>query len=320
MCRGYAAARCSTHISTRAAGPHRAGSRVRLRSDHREWPGRGWYGERVVLWRRGREGRPDRSNHAGRPAEGRDGDREGGCPSGTWYRPASSTFRASPATPCCRATAESSARSLKAYHHRDHGGGRRQRLRSIRRYLRPAHGTPTRRLTARPGSSQGERGFDQWLRAMEARGTSVNQGSFLGGGTLRAYAVGSRMGEASPAELDSMKAVVRRAMEDGAFGVATALIYAPGNFASTAELGESRGGDGPLRGRLHHPPPLRGQQPSWKPLTRRSRSGPVAMCRWRSFISRPAAGRIGPRRHKPLRRSIRRGPPASTFRRTCIRM
>ena len=84
----------------------------------------------------------------------------------------------------------------------------------------------------------GERGFDQWLRAMEARGTSVNQGSFLGGGTLRSYAVGSRMGEPSPAELDTMKAVVRRAMEDGAFGVATALIYAPGNFTSTAELGE----------------------------------------------------------------------------------
>jgi N-acyl-D-amino-acid deacylase len=84
----------------------------------------------------------------------------------------------------------------------------------------------------------GERGFDQWLRAMQARGTSVNQGSFLGGGTLRSYAVGSRMGEASPAELDTMKAVVRRAMEDGAFGVATALIYAPGNFTSTAELGE----------------------------------------------------------------------------------
>ena len=84
----------------------------------------------------------------------------------------------------------------------------------------------------------GERGFDQWLRAMEARGTSVNQGSFLGGGTLRAYAAGSRMGEATAVELDTMKAVVRRAMEDGAFGVATALIYAPGNFASTAELGE----------------------------------------------------------------------------------
>ena len=84
----------------------------------------------------------------------------------------------------------------------------------------------------------GERGFDQWLRAMDARGTSVNQGSFLGGGTLRSYAVGLRMGEVSRAELDTMKAVVRRAMEDGAFGVATALIYAPGNFASTVELGE----------------------------------------------------------------------------------
>lgn len=84
----------------------------------------------------------------------------------------------------------------------------------------------------------GERGFDRWLRAMEARGTSVNQGSFLGGGTLRAYAVGSRMGEAGPAELDTMKAVVRRAMQDGAFGIATALIYAPGNFSSTTELGE----------------------------------------------------------------------------------
>ena len=94
----------------------------------------------------------------------------------------------------------------------------------------------------------GERGFDQWLRAMEARGTSVNQGSFLGGGTLRAYAVGSRMDEASPAELDTMKAVVRRAMEDGAFGVATALIYVPGNFTSTAELGEIAGAMAPYGG------------------------------------------------------------------------
>ncbi len=84
----------------------------------------------------------------------------------------------------------------------------------------------------------GERGFDQWLRAMQARGTSVNQGSFLGGGTLRAYALGSRMGDAGPVELDTMKAVVRRAMQDGAFGIATALIYVPGNFASTVELGE----------------------------------------------------------------------------------
>ncbi len=87
----------------------------------------------------------------------------------------------------------------------------------------------------------GEHGFGEWLEAMEAHGTSANQGSFLGAGTVRTYAVGMRMGPPAPAELDTMKAVVRRAMEDGAFGIASALVYPPGNFASTAELGEIAG-------------------------------------------------------------------------------
>ena len=90
-------------------------------------------------------------------------------------------------------------------------------------------------------SFSGGHGFDAWLRAMESHGTSVNQGSFLGASTVRTYAAGMRMGAATPVELDTMKAVVRRAMEDGAFGIASALIYPPGNFASTAELGEIAG-------------------------------------------------------------------------------
>jgi dihydroorotase/N-acyl-D-amino-acid deacylase len=45
-------------------------------------------------------------------------------------------------------------------------------------------------------------------------------------------------GEATPAELDTMRAIVREAMEDGAFGIGTALIYPPGNYVSTAELVE----------------------------------------------------------------------------------
>ena len=90
-------------------------------------------------------------------------------------------------------------------------------------------------------SFSGERGFDAWLRAMEAHGTSTNQGSFLGASTVRAYASGMRMGPATPAELDTMKAVARRAMEDGAFGIASALIYPPGSFASTEELAEIAG-------------------------------------------------------------------------------
>lgn len=82
----------------------------------------------------------------------------------------------------------------------------------------------------------GRGGFDRWLRAMEANGASVNLGSFVGGSTIRAYGKGQAMGPASPAELDSMRTAVRWAMEEGAFGIATALIYPPGNFASTEEL------------------------------------------------------------------------------------
>lgn len=82
----------------------------------------------------------------------------------------------------------------------------------------------------------GPRGFDRWLRAMEAHGVSANVGSFVGATTVRMYAKGMAQGAASPAELDSMQMVVRNAMEDGAFGVASALIYPPGNYAGTEEL------------------------------------------------------------------------------------
>jgi dihydroorotase/N-acyl-D-amino-acid deacylase len=82
----------------------------------------------------------------------------------------------------------------------------------------------------------GPRGFDAWLRAMESHGVSENVGSFLGAGTVRVYAKGEARGPATPEELDTMRAVVRHAMEDGAFGVGSALIYPPGNFAGTEEL------------------------------------------------------------------------------------
>ena len=87
-------------------------------------------------------------------------------------------------------------------------------------------------------SFAGPRGFGTWLGAMAQHHASVNFGSFIGAGTVRAYAKGQAEGPATPAELDTMRAVVRRAMEDGAFGVASALIYPPGSYASTAELVE----------------------------------------------------------------------------------
>ena len=85
-------------------------------------------------------------------------------------------------------------------------------------------------------SLMGPRGFDTWLRAMERHGISANVGSFVGATTVRVYAKGQAMGAASPAELDTMRAIMRNAMQDGAFGLASALIYPPGTFASTEEL------------------------------------------------------------------------------------
>ena len=103
--------------------------------------------------------------------------------------------------------------------------------------------------------AQGERhdfsgpgGFDAWLNAMLANGASPNFGSFVGATTIRVYAMGEAAGAASEAQLDSMRKATRWAMEGGAFGVATALIYPPGNFAGTEELGEAVAASAPYGG------------------------------------------------------------------------
>ena len=80
--------------------------------------------------------------------------------------------------------------------------------------------------------------FRDWLEAMVEHGVSPNIGSFLGGGTLRGYARGMEMGPPSGDELETMRHVMRGAMEDGAFGVAYALIYPPDAYASTDEIVE----------------------------------------------------------------------------------
>jgi dihydroorotase/N-acyl-D-amino-acid deacylase len=85
---------------------------------------------------------------------------------------------------------------------------------------------------------KGPHGFGVWLDAMERHGISVNAGSFLGATTVRTYVKGQAEGSPTPAELDSMRTLMRGAMEDGAFGLGTALIYPPGSYASTAELVE----------------------------------------------------------------------------------
>jgi dihydroorotase/N-acyl-D-amino-acid deacylase len=98
------------------------------------------------------------------------------------------------------------------------------------------------------GTFTGPRGFDAWLRAMENHHSSVNVGSFIGAGTVRAYVKGLAEGPASAAELDTIRRVMRDAMLDGALGLGSALIYPPGNYASTEELIEASKAMAPFGG------------------------------------------------------------------------
>jgi N-acyl-D-amino-acid deacylase len=78
----------------------------------------------------------------------------------------------------------------------------------------------------------------EYLQSLVRRGVSPNVGSFLGAATPRVFVMGRENRAPTEEELQRMRAAVRQAMEEGAFGVASALIYAPGAYANTAELVE----------------------------------------------------------------------------------
>jgi N-acyl-D-amino-acid deacylase len=73
---------------------------------------------------------------------------------------------------------------------------------------------------------------------LQARGMSTNVASFVSAATIRANEVGLNNRPPTAAELERMRAHVRVAMDDGAMGLTTALIYIPGVFAKTDELVE----------------------------------------------------------------------------------
>lgn len=78
-------------------------------------------------------------------------------------------------------------------------------------------------------------GYFNWI---EKKGISCNVASFVGATTLRNYVIGEDNRDPTPAELDSMKALVAQAMKEGALGVGSSLIYPPAFFAKTNELTE----------------------------------------------------------------------------------
>jgi N-acyl-D-amino-acid deacylase len=78
--------------------------------------------------------------------------------------------------------------------------------------------------------------FGGYMDMLAARGISTNVASFVGATTARVHELGEGDVDPTPAQLAAMQALVRKAMDEGAMGVASALIYAPGTYAETPEL------------------------------------------------------------------------------------
>ena len=70
----------------------------------------------------------------------------------------------------------------------------------------------------------------EYLEYLERKGVSPNVASFVGATTLRASVIGYDNRAATPEELDEMQQMVREAMDEGAMGVGSSLIYAPANY------------------------------------------------------------------------------------------
>lgn len=76
----------------------------------------------------------------------------------------------------------------------------------------------------------------EYLQMLEKKGVSPNVASFVGATTLRIHELGYENRPPTPEELARMQALVRQAMEEGALGVGSSLIYAPAFYADTEEL------------------------------------------------------------------------------------
>ena len=97
------------------------------------------------------------------------------------------------------------------------------------------------------GTSPGPRGsinsnnyvsFGEAMENLESSGVSTNIASYLGAATVRIQEIGYANRKATPNEMESMRNIVKLAMMQGAIGIGSSLIYAPGDYADTDELVE----------------------------------------------------------------------------------
>ena len=76
----------------------------------------------------------------------------------------------------------------------------------------------------------------EYLEHLVERGIATNVASFIGATTVRIHEIGYEDRSPTAEELDRMRELVRQAMEQGALGVGSSLIYAPAFYAQTDEL------------------------------------------------------------------------------------
>ena len=103
----------------------------------------------------------------------------------------------------------------------------------------PLSAEMARRMAERQGDLKFNvtwRSLGEYLDHLQQRGIAPNVASFVGEGEVRVNVLGEGDVAPSPDQLMAMRALVRQAMEQGAMGVTTALIYAPMNYAKTPEL------------------------------------------------------------------------------------
>jgi len=80
------------------------------------------------------------------------------------------------------------------------------------------------------------RTLDEYFARLERQGMGINLATYVGATQVRRVVLGDDDVQPTPAQLDSMKALVARAMREGAVGVSSSLQYAPAPYATTEEL------------------------------------------------------------------------------------
>jgi N-acyl-D-amino-acid deacylase len=91
-------------------------------------------------------------------------------------------------------------------------------------------------ISAQPEVTWEWRSFEQYLDTLQSGGLGINMASLAGHGAIRIAALGLEERAPTQYELEQMKGLLSEAMQAGAFGMSTGLVYPPGCYASTNEI------------------------------------------------------------------------------------